>query len=75
VLAIFDAPARALRCAVALGEAAAGIGVQLRASVHAGECEVRAGDVAGIAVHVAARGESAARPGELRLVRQPAGLR
>jgi class 3 adenylate cyclase/DNA-binding CsgD family transcriptional regulator len=65
VLATFDAPARALRCAVALGEAAAGIGLQLRAGVHAGECEVRAGDVAGIAVHVAARLEGAARPGEV----------
>ena len=65
VLATFNAPARALRCAVALGEAAAGIGLQLRAGVHAGECEVRGGDVAGIAVHLAARVGSAARPGEV----------
>jgi len=65
VLATFDAPARALRCAVALGEAAAGMGLQLRAGVHTGECEVRAGDVAGIAVHVAARVASAARAGEV----------
>jgi len=65
VLATFDAPARALRCAVALGEAAAAIGLRLRAGVHTGECDLRAGDVAGIAVHVAARVESAARPGEV----------
>jgi class 3 adenylate cyclase len=65
VLATFAGPARALRCAVALGEAARAIGVELRAGVHTGECEARAGDVAGIAVHVAARLQAAARPGEV----------
>jgi DNA-binding CsgD family transcriptional regulator len=65
VLATFDGPARAVRCAVGLAEAAGGLGLELRAGVHTGECEVRDGDVAGIAVHLAARVQAAARPGEV----------
>ena len=52
VLATFDGPARA-------------IGLELRAGVHTGECEVTANDLAGIAVHLTARVEAAARPGEV----------
>jgi class 3 adenylate cyclase/DNA-binding CsgD family transcriptional regulator len=65
VLARFESPARALRCAIALSEAARRIGLELRAGVHTGECEVRGGDVAGIAVHIGARVRAAARPGEV----------
>jgi class 3 adenylate cyclase len=65
VLATFDGPAHALRCAAALGEAARAIGLELRAGVHTGECEARGGDVAGIAVHLAARLQGVARPGEV----------
>jgi class 3 adenylate cyclase/DNA-binding CsgD family transcriptional regulator len=65
VLATFDSPARALRCAIALSEAARRIGLELRAGVHTGECEVRGGNVAGIAVHIGARVRAAARPGEV----------
>jgi class 3 adenylate cyclase/DNA-binding CsgD family transcriptional regulator len=65
MLARFDSPARAVRCAVALSEAARRIGLELRAGVHTGECEVRGGDVAGIAVHIGARVQAAARPSEV----------
>jgi class 3 adenylate cyclase/DNA-binding CsgD family transcriptional regulator len=65
VLATFDGPAQALRCAMALGDAARPIGLELRAGVHTGECEARGGDLAGIAVHLAARVQAFARPGEV----------
>jgi class 3 adenylate cyclase/DNA-binding CsgD family transcriptional regulator len=63
MLATFDAPAQALRCA--LTEAARALGLELRAGAHTGECELRHGDVSGIAVHIAARVQTAARPGEV----------
>jgi class 3 adenylate cyclase len=65
VLAIFDGPARAVRSAVAMRDGAQDLGLELRAGVHTGECEVTEGDVAGIAVHLAARVEGAAAPGEV----------
>jgi class 3 adenylate cyclase len=55
VLAIFDGPARAIRAACAIRDVAQQMGLESRAGVHAGEIEVRDHDVAGIAVHVAAR--------------------
>ena len=64
-LATFDGPARAVRCAAAIAEAARGLGLEVRAGVHTGECELRAGDVAGIAVHIVARVAALARPGEV----------
>jgi pimeloyl-ACP methyl ester carboxylesterase len=54
-LASFDGPARALRCARAIVDGARPLGLDIRASVHTGECEVRGDDLGGIAVHVAAR--------------------
>jgi len=54
-LAMFDGPARAIQCARALGDAARRIGLQIRAGVHTGECELIGEHVSGIAVHVAAR--------------------
>jgi class 3 adenylate cyclase len=55
-LATFDGPGRALRCAVAITRAVAPLGLEIRAGVHTGEVElVRGSDVAGLAVHIAAR--------------------
>jgi class 3 adenylate cyclase/pimeloyl-ACP methyl ester carboxylesterase len=54
-VATFDGPARAIRCAKTLVETARGLGFEIRAGVHTGECELRGDDVGGIAVHVAAR--------------------
>lgn len=56
LLATFDSPARAVRCSRAISEAVRALGLEVPAGVHTGECGVVAGDVAGIAVHVAAGG-------------------
>jgi class 3 adenylate cyclase len=55
ILATFDGPARAVRCASALLDAAQTQGITLRAGLHTGEIELRPSDVAGIAVHIASR--------------------
>jgi class 3 adenylate cyclase len=64
-LATFDGPARAVRCAVAAREAVRGLGLELRAGLHTGECELLGGKVAGIAVHTGARVAALAAPGEV----------
>jgi class 3 adenylate cyclase len=61
----FDGPARAIRCAQAIGEASTKLGVDLRVGLHTGECEVRGDDLGGLAVHVAARVAALASPGEI----------
>jgi class 3 adenylate cyclase len=61
----FDGPARAIRCAQAIGEATSRLGVELRVGLHTGECEVRGDDPAGLAVHVAARVGALGSPGEI----------
>ena len=63
--ASFDGPARAVRCAGAILNAVADIGLQLRAGLHTGECELVDGKVAGIAVHTGARIASQAAAGEV----------
>ena len=63
ILATFDAPARAIRCAMAIGAAAKRLGVEIRAGVHTGEVEVAGEALRGVAVHLAARLMSAADPG------------
>jgi class 3 adenylate cyclase len=68
-LATFDGPARGIRCARSLVAAADDIGLSLRAGLHTGECEVRGDDIAGIAVHIAARVSSLAAPGEVLVSR------
>jgi len=68
-LATFDAPARAIRCAKDAGGAVRREGVEIRAGLHTGECELRDSDVAGIAVHVAARLAARARAGEVLVSR------
>jgi class 3 adenylate cyclase len=55
ILATFDGPGRAVRCALMLGTAALQIGLPLRAGLHTGEIEIRGQDIGGIAVHAAAR--------------------
>jgi class 3 adenylate cyclase len=65
ILATFDGPARAIRCATALVDAASRAGLQLRAGLHAGEIEVVGDDIAGIAVHIAQRVEASAQPGQV----------
>ncbi len=64
-LATFDGPARAVRCARAICDVAREMGLEIRAGVHTGECEVMADDVAGIAVHLTSRVMDAAGPGEV----------
>jgi class 3 adenylate cyclase len=64
-VASFDGPARAIRCAVAINEAMRPLGLQIRAGLHSGECEVRGSDLGGLAVHIAARVADAAQGGEV----------
>jgi class 3 adenylate cyclase/dihydrofolate reductase len=61
ILATFDAPTRALRCAFGLQEALAPLALQIRAAIHTGEIEMREGDVGGIGVHIASRALAEAR--------------
>jgi len=63
--AAFDGPARAVRCGQAITGAAKGLGVQVRAGVHTGECEKAGKKLAGIAVHIGARVMSLAGPNEV----------
>jgi class 3 adenylate cyclase/dienelactone hydrolase len=65
-LAVFDGPARAIRCARAIADATIDeVGLQVRAGVHTGECEIRGDDVGGIAVHIGARVAHIAGPGRV----------
>jgi class 3 adenylate cyclase len=63
--ATFDGPARAIRCAQAVVEGVGELGLELRAGVHTGECELHEGKVAGLAVVIGARVAAAARAGEV----------
>jgi pimeloyl-ACP methyl ester carboxylesterase len=63
--ASFDGPARAIRCACAILEAVDELGLELRAGLHTGECEVVDGKIGGIAVHIGARVAAEAEPGEV----------
>jgi class 3 adenylate cyclase len=64
-LATFDGPARAIRCARAIGNGVRRLGIEVRAGLHTGECEVLGDKVAGVAVHTGARVAGAAGPGEV----------
>ena len=55
VLATFDGPARAIRCAASIGDAVRHLEIELRAGLHTGEVELRGEDIGGIAVNLAAR--------------------
>ena len=65
VLATFDGPARGIRCAQAITGAVRPLGIEVRAGLHTGECEVMNDDVGGIAVHTGARVSAEAGPGEV----------
>jgi class 3 adenylate cyclase len=69
VLATFDGPGRAVRCALAFGAAAKQIGLPLRAGLHTGEVEMRGHDIGGIAVHAAARVMGKCGPSEVLVSR------
>jgi class 3 adenylate cyclase len=69
VLAIFDGPARAVQCATAIRDGVLQLGLDVRVGIHTGEIERRGEDVAGIAVHLAQRVQSQARPGEILVSR------
>jgi class 3 adenylate cyclase len=64
-LATFDGPARAVRCAGAVVDALRPLGIQIRAGLHTGECELIGGKVGGIAVHIGARVAALAAPDEV----------
>jgi class 3 adenylate cyclase len=61
----FDGPARAIRCALAIHQAVREVGLQVRIGLHAGECEVLDGQMAGIAVAIGARVSARAGAGEV----------
>ena len=64
-LASFDGPGRAIGCARAAIESVRELGLELRAGVHTGECELLDGELGGIAVHIGARVAAEAGPGEV----------
>jgi class 3 adenylate cyclase len=68
-LATFDGPTRAITCADAVRREALNIGLDVRSGLHTGECILSEGDVAGIAVHLAARVMEEAGPGEIIISR------
>ena len=69
ILATFDGPGRAVRCALAFEAASQQIGLPLRAGLHTGEIEMRGQDIGGIAVHAAARVMAQCAPSEVLVSR------
>ena len=65
ILATFDGPARGVRCACAIGDEIRPLGIDVRAGLHTGECEMIGEDVGGIAVHIGARVAALAGAGEV----------
>lgn len=65
LFATFDGPARAVRCAQAIGASVRDLGIQIRAGVHTGEVELEGNAVRGIAVHIGARVAALAGPAEV----------
>ena len=63
-MATFDGPARAVRCAAAISESIRPLGITVRSGLHTGEIELKRDDIAGIAVHIAARVAAEAATGE-----------
>ncbi len=64
-LATFQGPARAIQCAVEILASAEPLGIEIRAGLHTGECEVMGDDIGGIAVHIAARVSGYAGPSDV----------
>jgi class 3 adenylate cyclase len=69
ILATFNGPAKAIRFATSLRDALRSLDIEIRAGVHTGEVELRGDDLAGIAVHITARVEACAKPGEVLVSR------
>ncbi|HEU4978319.1 MAG TPA: alpha/beta fold hydrolase [Solirubrobacteraceae bacterium] len=65
LIAFEGAPSRALRCALAIKAAVRELGLDLRTALHTGECELIGDDIGGMAVHIAARVNDLAKPGEI----------
>ena len=61
----FESPARAIECARGVRAAVQRLGLEVRAGIHTGECELQGRGLSGIAVHIAARIQGAAAPGEI----------
>jgi class 3 adenylate cyclase len=74
VLATFDGPGRAIRCACAIRDALGALGLEVRAGLHTGEIEVRGADIAGIAVVIGQRISTYAGPGDVLVSRTVADL-
>jgi class 3 adenylate cyclase len=75
-IAVFDGPARALRCAFAVREAVRRVGIEIRSGIHTGECEMRRDSISGVSVHIAARIAALASPSNVvvsRTVKDLAG--
>jgi class 3 adenylate cyclase len=68
-LATFDGPTQAIRCAEALQTDAETLGIEMRVGIHTGECELLDADIAGLAVHIAARILGQAGAGEILVSR------
>jgi class 3 adenylate cyclase len=64
-LAMFDGPQRGIRCAMAIRDAVQALGIEVRAGLHTGECEVRGDDIGGIGVHIGARVSALAGPNDV----------
>ena len=64
-LAMFDGPQRAIRCAMSIRDALQALGIEVRAGLHTGECEVRGDDIGGIGVHIGARVSALAGPNDV----------
>jgi pimeloyl-ACP methyl ester carboxylesterase len=68
-LATFDGPARAIRCARAISDDARALGLEIRAGIHTGECELIGEDIGGLGVHIGARVVALAEPSEVLVSR------
>ena len=64
-LAMFDGPQRAIRCAMSIRDAVQALGIEVRAGLHTGECEIRGDDIGGIGVHIGARVSALAGPNDV----------
>ena len=64
-LAMFDGPQRAIRCAMSIRDAVQALGIEVRAGLHTGECEIRGDDIGGIGVHIGARVSGLAGPNDV----------
>jgi class 3 adenylate cyclase len=67
LVATFDGPARAIRAAASIRDGVRELGLEIRAGLHTGEIEIQGSDIAGLAVHIAARILGLASPGEVVL--------